>query len=194
MAYNTVYSGGVVNVPARGRYAVGKNAVFLCPVCGLPKKYTEGVKDWRGVFVCRDCNDLPPAFARKKKTYHDVIALENPRPITHNGGYEKFDLKGVQSNFEIGNIYDFTVINNLTGTQATFSASVPKQWGIESIDGVQATFSASSPDVTGVVIALIPSYRLTDEGDSRITDEGDYRITDDSYAAFGAGTFVTTIF
>lgn len=52
-----------------------------CPVCALIVPYGELKKDWRGIYVCDDCQDEPPV---KVVAPVDAIALHHPKPFLDN--------------------------------------------------------------------------------------------------------------
>lgn len=60
------------------RFAKGRRAKAQCVVCGLVVPYQSLVRDWRGVWVCSDCNDERPADII---TYVDAQQLRHPQPM-----------------------------------------------------------------------------------------------------------------
>jgi hypothetical protein len=62
------------------RFAEGRKAKAQCPICGDVILYPGLVRDWRGVYVCPDCND-PRNPQEHIHVYADPTALEHPRPL-----------------------------------------------------------------------------------------------------------------
>lgn len=74
----TTRAGGAV----RGKhFADGTHAIAECPVCSLIVPYRTLVKDWRGVWVCPECNDDPPAILERGDIPADAEALHHPHPF-----------------------------------------------------------------------------------------------------------------
>lgn len=63
------------------RFATGKFAVAECPVCSLIVPYRTLVEDWRGVWVCPDCDDEPPAVLERAEIPADAEGLAHPKPF-----------------------------------------------------------------------------------------------------------------
>lgn len=66
----------VIRVGGR-KFASGKYARSICPICGLEYPYLSMLRDWRGVWVCPECNDAPPSPIRM---YTDAQGLKRPQP------------------------------------------------------------------------------------------------------------------
>jgi len=60
------------------KYASGRFAKGQCPICGLVYPYTSFQPDWRGIYVCGDCVDVPPPPINN---YNDAQTLRHPRPL-----------------------------------------------------------------------------------------------------------------
>lgn len=72
-------------MPIEARYATGKRAKAQCPKCGLVVRYQELVKDYRGVWVCPDCNDPQHPQEKPPRRVVDAVALRHPQPLQDLG-------------------------------------------------------------------------------------------------------------
>lgn len=66
------------NINVGKRWARGVMAKAQCVICGLVVPYQSLMRDWRGTWVCRDCNDEPPSNIR---VFTDAQALKHPQPL-----------------------------------------------------------------------------------------------------------------
>jgi hypothetical protein len=61
------------------KFARGLTAKAECPICGLIKTHSDFNYDYRGAYVCNDCNDEAPWWY-KQKVFSDPQGIRNPRP------------------------------------------------------------------------------------------------------------------
>lgn len=62
----------------RRRFAAGRKAKFQCPVTGDVIRYTEAVRDWRGVWVSPDGLD-------ERNPQDNVTVVSDPQMLHHPG-------------------------------------------------------------------------------------------------------------
>jgi len=62
-------------------YARGDLARAMCPVCGNVIPYMDLRRDWRGQFVCYDCDDEKPPQLLRVAPPADAQELHHPRPF-----------------------------------------------------------------------------------------------------------------
>lgn len=66
------------------KFASGRLSVAECPVCSLIVPYRTLEQDWRGVWVCPECNDDPPAPLERAEIPADAEALHHPHPFLND--------------------------------------------------------------------------------------------------------------
>ena len=72
------------SITRRKTFASGKNAKAQCPICGDVVRYTQMVKDWRGVRVCPCCRD-PKHPQETPVVTADAVAIREPSPLLDEG-------------------------------------------------------------------------------------------------------------
>lgn len=67
------------------RFAVGSKAKAQCPKCGLVVRYGDLVKDYRGTWLCSDCNDPQHPQEKPPRRVVDAVTLRHPQPLKDLG-------------------------------------------------------------------------------------------------------------
>lgn len=62
-------------------FARGDLAVAECPLCSQIVPYKTLARDWRGVWVCPDCDDDPPAALKRAAIPVDAEGLHHAHPF-----------------------------------------------------------------------------------------------------------------
>ena len=88
-------------MPKNRLFASGRRSKAQCPICGIVVRYTELVKDWRGTWVCPECNDPQHPQEKPPRNVVDAVVLRHPQPLRDKGLTVIYP-NGVASTLQLG--------------------------------------------------------------------------------------------